>query len=87
VKVATETYRKEQDLLAPFLAEQCIEKPNATATAAQLYSAFKAWAERAGERPISQRTLGESLRERGFQNEHTREGNIWRGLSVKGEGS
>ena len=83
MKDATKNYREEQDILAPFLADACIEEADATATAAELYAAFKRWAEASGERPVSQRTLGEWLRERGFESEHMRKGSVWHGLRVR----
>ncbi len=85
IKAATAEYRQEQDILAPFLADRCVEEPDAEATASALYSAFKRWADEAGERAVSQRTFGEWLRERGFRSHHTKTGNVWVGLRVKGE--
>lgn len=84
VRDATDEYRQEQDVLAPFLAERCVEDAEASVTAAQLYVTFKRWAEENGERTVSQRTLGEWLRERGFRVEHTRRGNLWHGLRCEG---
>lgn len=86
VKAATAAYREEQDILAPFLAERCIEDPDATVSARALYVAFKDWAEAAGERPVSQRLLGEWLHERGFRSKHTRAGTVWQGLRVTSDG-
>jgi putative DNA primase/helicase len=86
VRAATESYRGEQDILAPFLADRCVQDADASVRTSDLYGGFKAWAEGAGEKVVSQRTLGAWLRERGFQSEHTKAGNVWRGLRVKGEG-
>lgn len=86
VTAATSEYRREQDSLGPFLDEHCDLEPDACVTAAELYAAFKRWAEAAGERVVSQRTLGEWLRERGFTSEHTRKGARWHGLRVTRDG-
>lgn len=67
---ATEDYRTEQDQLGAFLAERT---SSAAATAAvhatDLLSAYLAWCEDNGERPLykSTRALMPRMRERGFQ--------------------
>jgi putative DNA primase/helicase len=85
VKAATDAYREEQDVLGPFLDDCCERGERFSASASAIYAAFKRWAEAAGERPVSQRTLGEWLRERGFSSKHTKSGSEWLGLRVKGE--
>ncbi len=50
VKVATQEYRQESDILAGFIADRCIEHPKATVKASELYSAYKSWAEGEGMR-------------------------------------
>ncbi len=67
VQVATETYRQEQDLLGSFLDECCIIEPDAWVRSKDLYGAYGAWCEAGGEKPRTQRSLGNQLRERGFQ--------------------
>ena len=50
VKIATEEYKRESDVLSGFIQARCIEHHNATAKASELYSAYKDWAEGEGLR-------------------------------------
>lgn len=67
VTIATATYRAEMDTLAAFIDEVCVSGPGYKVSAAQLYSAYEAWAKANGEQHIqSQRKLGMALTERGY---------------------
>ena len=50
VKVATQEYREESDVLAGFVVESCIEHPKATIKASELYNEYKNWAVEQGMR-------------------------------------
>jgi P4 family phage/plasmid primase-like protien len=63
VREATGQYRRQQDLLAGFLAECCIVAPDVRAQAATLLATYRKWS---GDDRMSQRRLGEMLTERGF---------------------
>jgi putative DNA primase/helicase len=82
VNAATGEYRVESDILASFLAECCVEGSTNTASASDLYKAFKEWAERNGEQTVSQTSFGTQLRERGF--EKTKKSGLifWNGLGI-----
>jgi putative DNA primase/helicase len=67
VRAATQAYRDEQDVLGEFLAECCDRHPELRVKASTLYAAFKAWGERRGERPVTQRAFGQAMSEREFQ--------------------
>lgn len=88
VRAATEQYRAEQDVLAAFLEECCVQKPEAEAGAGKLLEAYKSWT---GE-SIDAKELRQKLTERGFKQQHTKRGNVWQGiglvdlLSGEGEG-
>ena len=66
VSAATSDYRTEMDTLGVFLGDRCKLEPNADATAGELYSSYRSWAESNGEKPLSQRWFGQKLVERGF---------------------
>lgn len=85
VTAATDSYRAEQDTLGPFIAECCTLEATATATSKGVYAAYKDWAEKAGEKTLSQRVLAEALRERGFKSRHTKTGTVWDGFRVTGD--
>ncbi|MHB0913835.1 MAG: phage/plasmid primase, P4 family [Armatimonadota bacterium] len=85
VSSATSTLQQEMDQLGGFLAECCVLRPEAEVSARELYAAYGRWAERVGERPLSQRFLGLRLSERGvFKKERRREGFVWHGLGLAG---
>jgi len=63
VAAATGEYRRQQDVLAGFLGECCVVTANARARAGDLLAAYRKWS---GDDRMSQRRLGETLTERGF---------------------
>jgi len=67
VRQATDTYREEQDVLAPFLADCCVLKRGAFVTNKELRDAYVRWCETNGERPLSAKTLASPLRDRGCE--------------------
>jgi len=64
---ATAGYRTEMDVLGAFIADECIADEGASVQATPLYNAYKDWCAANGERPVSQRSLGRALTERGFE--------------------
>jgi putative DNA primase/helicase len=66
VKEATEEYRKEMDVVGAFLDECCVEESGTEVTAKDLYSEYRAWSDRNGERVLTQRNLGLVLKQRGY---------------------
>ena len=85
VRMATDDYRAGQDVLGAFLNDRCRVDPEATASAADLYATYKAWAEEAGERAFSQRRFGEALAERGLEQYRTKNARRWRGVGLIGD--
>jgi putative DNA primase/helicase len=82
VRRATAQYRVEMDVLADFLTEHCILEQDARVTAAELYAVYRAWAEAAGERPVTQKALSQELAERGFRSSRSRSARFWMGLRL-----
>lgn len=65
---ATGSYREEMDVLGAFLVDCCdTSDPEAEASSADLYRAYKAWCDDAGEKAVTQTSFGNRLRERGFK--------------------
>lgn len=89
VQQATESYRKESDKLADFLAECCVCNEEYSTKAGGLYQAYERFANENGENAFSGHTFGKMLSERGFAPGTGRiEGKsckIRRGLRLKGE--
>jgi len=67
VQAATANYRQEQDRIGDFLAQCCITGNDCRVRAGGLYSAYKTWAEQAGEHPLSQTRFGKNITERDFE--------------------
>jgi putative DNA primase/helicase len=85
VLAATHAYREEMDLLGGFLADRCTVAAGARESAAGLFIAYKLWAEQAGEQPVTKRTFGRLLRERGFSDDKGTAGmRLWVGLALSG---
>lgn len=64
---ATEEYFQTEDALLSWMDERCIVSPQARSTkTSALYTDFKMWAERTGERCGSQREFSQKLQEHGF---------------------
>lgn len=82
VRAATAAYRSEQDVLAGFLDECCVVQPSASVGSTELADAYAEWS----GTPLSQRTLADKLRERGYERHRTKSGVRWLGLGLLAEG-
>ena len=83
VEAATAAYRTEQDVFGTFLDDACLLKPELTVTAKDLYSAYQRWCEESGEKPMSQKAIGQRLVERGLTQIRLTGGTrAWRGLAL-----
>lgn len=68
---ATKEYNEEQDVLADFLADFCVEKPTAFVSNETLYAAYHSWCDTSGDKPVGKRTLLQMLADRGFTRGHS----------------
>jgi putative DNA primase/helicase len=86
IRDAVQDYRDQMDPLKEFLEAKCLLSAELTATAAELYAAYKSWAEdnlKAKEQ-LSKRHFGLTLAEKGFRNGKGTAGvRLWRGLGLK----
>ena len=67
VEAATSEYQQESDPLAEFVAEKCIERPETTIPASELYKAYQQWATAegmVGREILTSTTFGRRLGER-----------------------
>ena len=84
VEAATEAYRDAMDVLGGFITESCVVRPGAQVTSADLYSAYTAWCEGNGERPVTRRKMGLRLSERGFERRRGSGGrHTWMGVGLQ----
>jgi putative DNA primase/helicase len=82
VKVATEGYRVEMDVLAAFIEDRCVVHPRASAGATPLYNAYKDWCDESGETKLTQTKFGRRLKERGFRSEKSQRV-TWYGIGLR----
>jgi len=87
VRVATNQYREDMDVLGGFIAEHCVVGPEASATAAALWERYLAWATQAGERPITRKAFSLALIERSFHPARHGKGRdrVWLGIGLAGQ--
>ena len=83
---ATDEYRQDEDILGQFLEDHTVAEPTATVARAGLYRAYKAWAERENERPVSQPKFTRRITERGIDTYKDGSGRrYWIGLGLINE--
>lgn len=67
VKVATQEYGHDNDVVQMFLDEICLLEPGAVTSAADVYRAYQEWANAAGFTPRSSKWLGDELTKKGIR--------------------
>src|SRR5207248_4116813 len=69
VRLATDEYFADQDLIGQWLAEECDSEPGniyKSETVAELFGSFSAYARRHGDQPGSKNDFSDGLNARGF---------------------
>jgi len=79
---ATDEYRRDMDVLAAFLEERCVTMPGARGTSKGLYDAYCAWCQDNAEEPVSARTFGLRLKDKGFKQARTSQTRSWVGIGL-----
>lgn len=84
VKIATEQYRTEEDVLGAFLTDRCISRKDLSASAADLFETYQQWAKTNGEEIVSQKKFGGYLTHRGFRREKSSltKKIVWHGVGL-----
>lgn len=83
VTAATAAYRTEQDVLGDFFTDAVEIDKAASATAAELFGAYRDWCTAAAERPMTKTAFGRALQERGFHQVRTETARMWHGLRLR----
>jgi putative DNA primase/helicase len=84
VRDATLAYREQSDALAGFLGERCVVDAHISGEVADLYRAYREWADSAGERLTSRRRFEQMLTERGFKFDRVGRVKVCIGLALQG---
>ena len=82
VEVATNTYKRDQDIIGKWLDEYCETKPNPEETISTLYTSYRNWTDANGHRPVASAVLGRKLAERGFISRRSNTVTYWNGIAV-----
>jgi P4 family phage/plasmid primase-like protien len=64
VKMATQSYRHEEDHIAKFLDEKTIVADTASVTKVAMYNSYRDWCSENGEKPVTQNNLSREVRAR-----------------------
>ena len=68
VRLATQEYRSEMDILGDWIEACCVVDPSVTTPMADLYRSYSDWCESEGSRAFSNRWFGRNLSNKGYQN-------------------
>lgn len=85
VRRETDLYRSESDSLLEFLADRCVESPDQSTAARDLWSAYTCWVGHERAAYNSQRQLTAALDKKGFQIKRSNQGNRIAGLVLVDE--
>ncbi|MFE2815331.1 phage/plasmid primase, P4 family [Streptomyces nigra] len=87
VRVRTEQYREESDLLGRFLTERTIANPHGYIRSAELFTAWSDWCHKNGiktEEIGNAVSFATSMKSRGFEKKSRNIGAVWLGLMLTG---
>ncbi len=83
VFAATESYRREMDVVDRFVSERCIEEPTAKVAAGMLYTVYKAWSDDVGEWRMPSAAFTDRLKvRRGLSWHKSNTGAFWTGIAL-----
>jgi putative DNA primase/helicase len=84
VEAATGDYFEDQDLFSQWLDEECDAKPGMTATSAELFASWTAYAKAAAGWPGSRVQFAENLKAKGLKSAKGAGGvRTWRGIQLR----
>jgi len=80
---ANSEFRGESDLIGHWIDDACVVHEKATAQTSVLYESYSNWAKQNGHRPLSQKSLSDRLRERGYIPQKSRGTRMWLGVGLR----
>ena len=83
IAAANAEYRQDSDTVGLWIEDACLLDAAGRATNGELYKSYAAWAQAAGHRPMSAKSLGDRLRERGLTPWRTGGARGWAGIALK----
>lgn len=82
VKVATEQYRSEMDVLEDFIDSRCLIEDGMKIRHGELYGAYQQWCQDEKETPFKTRTFAKMLESRGFAYTKAKNIKTWQGIGL-----
>jgi putative DNA primase/helicase len=73
------------DVLGSFIKECCIQGPECSVRARELFRAYQKWCDENNEHACSERFLGLRLKELGIEQKRYGDGRYWQGLGIQAE--
>jgi putative DNA primase/helicase len=83
VKVATEEYKVEMDVIGRFIQDECYIDPKTFILFKDLYAKYERWCEETGSERLSRKKFTQILKDKGFQPDRVHGGRIIKGLNLK----
>ena len=80
---ATDEYRAEMDVIGNFIKERCVQEPDYLIKARELFKCYQDWCDDHNEHAVSERFLGLSIKELGFEQKRFNDGRYWQGIQLK----
>ncbi|EQD49765.1 phage/plasmid primase, P4 family [mine drainage metagenome] len=80
---ANADYRQDSDVVGLWIEDCCLLDSLARAKNNELYESYSGWAQAAGHRPMSAKSLADKLRERGLAPWRNTAGRGWTGIAVR----
>jgi putative DNA primase/helicase len=79
---ATDEYRGEMDVIGNFIKERCVQKPDISIRARELFKAYQEWCTENNEQATSERMFGLRMKELGMSQKRTAEARYWEGMGL-----
>jgi len=83
VRIATQEYKVEMDVIGRFIEDECYVNPNSFILFRDLYTKYERWCEETGSEKLSRKKFTQILRDKGFQPDRVHGGRIIKGLNLK----
>lgn len=83
VSAANEDWKSENDQMGRFIEDCCVVNESLGGRARVLYTAYRSWAEDAGENAVTETMFGRRLKARGFSKAERRQGTVYTGIALR----
>jgi len=83
VTAANDDWKSENDQMGRFIEDCCVVNESLGGRARVLYTAYRSWAEDAGENAVTETMFGRRLKARGFSKVERRQGSVYTGIALR----